>query len=166
MAKRGRTHRSYNSPGGRNERARAKGYESYYDYRAHDYGRIPPDQPRITGRALRRLRGHASAADLVREAMPGDLVVGSMGDRDAKGRFHQVDITVIHADGGESEYRLRGRTLDRAALLALVAELDEGDVIFSPAPSLDLRRMAGADRTPSIPEQLEDEDMIDDAREE
>jgi hypothetical protein len=125
-----------------NARARALGYDSYYDLRVHDYGRLSPDQPRARGELLRRLRGHASGSDLKRDAAEGDLVVGSMGRRDAKGHYRQVDVTIIHADGGEGEYRLQGSQLDRDYLLDLVEELEADGVIFSPAPSLDLRRMA------------------------
>jgi hypothetical protein len=53
-----------------------------------------------------------------------------------------VDVTVIDADGREHVYGLQGRQIEREYLEALAAELDARGIKFSPAPSLDLRKIA------------------------
>jgi hypothetical protein len=68
-----------------------------------------------------------------------------MGGRDAQGRYTRVDITLVQSDGGEREYVLSGRALTKDRLARLVAELEAAGVIFSPAPSLDLRRMGSSE---------------------
>lgn len=128
----------------RNERARALGYKSYYDYRAHGHGSTPPSAPRATGAQLRRLRGHASGADLAQTAdrRQGSLVVATLGGRDGSGRYRRVDVTLIGDDGSETEFTLQGPQLRKDYLQALVDDLEAAGVVFSPAPSLDLRRIA------------------------
>lgn len=43
-------------------KARRLGYASEYDYRAHDYGRIPPDRPGLTGEARQQALGKRGAS--------------------------------------------------------------------------------------------------------
>lgn len=126
----------------RNARARALGYRSYYDYRAHDNGKLPPDAPRLRGARLRRARGHASAADLVRGSGPGTLVtaVPDPTSRQADGTYSRVYITAIDDDGADREYLLRGAALSQSAIDRLVGDLDARGAVFSPSPSLDVRR--------------------------
>jgi hypothetical protein len=123
----------------RNARARALGFTSYYDQRVRK-GRL--SAPRPTGAALRRLRGHASGRDLLATARDGDVVIASMGGRDANGKYHHVDITLLGSDGGDLEFTLRGPQMKTSYLKQLVADLEAKGVAFSPAPSLDLRRIA------------------------
>jgi hypothetical protein len=94
----------------RNARARAAGYESYYDYRAHDYGRLPPSAPRVSGDELARLRGHRGAADFARlvESGRAELVNVNTSKRDARGRIIEVQLLVTDSDGRTREYVLRG----------------------------------------------------------
>lgn len=90
----------------RNARARAQGYDSYYDYRAHDYGRIPPAQPRARGATLARLRGHRSEADLERMLRSGRVeLVNTVTTVDRRGRLG-VDVLVTLSDGSTIEYRI------------------------------------------------------------
>ncbi len=126
----------------RNARARALGYRSYYDYRAHDNGRIPPAAPRLSGGALRKARGHASAADLIADARPGMLVTATPDPRSRRkdGTYSRVYITAIAEDGSEREYLLRADTLKAARLSKLIGGLDAAGAVFSPSPSLDIRR--------------------------
>lgn len=126
----------------RDERAKALGYKSYYDYRAHEHGKLPPSAPRATGAKLRRLRGHASGADLARQARAGALVVATLGGKDGHGRYHRVDVSLIGADGREEEFTLQGAQLRKDYLTQLVEDLEADGVVFSPAPSMDLRRVA------------------------
>lgn len=128
----------------RNERAKALGYSSYYDYRAHGNGRIPPDKPRLHGADLRRSRGHASRADLLKAARPGALVT-AFPDADSRrkdGSYSRAYVSVIDGDTGrEQEFLLSGNQLKGAALVRLLRDLDERGVVFSPSPSLDLRNV-------------------------
>ena len=89
-----------------NARARAAGYQSYYDYRAHDYGRIPAGEPRATGDRLAALRGHRSAADLDRALRSGRVeLVNTMRTVDRQGRIG-VDVLVTRDDGSTTAYRI------------------------------------------------------------
>lgn len=128
----------------RNARARALGYQSYYDYRAHNHGKAPPGAARPSGETLARLRGHRSAADLTRAVRTGSLVsVLGHSERDpVSGTYKWVDIVVVDPRGRERSYRLRGSQLEQAKLRRLVADLEERGAVLSPTPSLDLRRAA------------------------
>jgi hypothetical protein len=89
-----------------NARARALGYESYYDWRAHDSGRIPPGEPRAQGERLAALRGHRGAADLERLLKSGRVeLVNTVTTVDAKGRVG-VDVLVTKDDGSTVEFRV------------------------------------------------------------
>jgi hypothetical protein len=126
----------------RQARARQRGFESYYARRVRGGAAATPETPAPRGERLRRLRGHASGADMRREAGDGAQVTAQLGGRDGRGRYHRVDVTVIDPDGREHEYQLQGRRIERDYLEALVADLDARGIIFSPAPSLDLRKIA------------------------
>lgn len=93
----------------RNARARALGYKSYYDYRAHDNGRRPPDAPRLRGEALARSRGHRGEADLDRLIRSGRVeLVNTISTVDARGKFG-IDVLVTLADGRTIEFRIPER---------------------------------------------------------
>lgn len=98
----------------RNARARALGYQNYYDYRAHGYGRTPPGAPRAKGPELRRLRGHAGPEDfrsLVRRGRV-EMVIVDATDRDRKtGKFRRARLDVTLDDGGQQDFWLRGSQL-------------------------------------------------------
>lgn len=111
----------------RNARARAAGYQSYYDYRAHDYGRLPPEAPRARGAALRRLRGHASVADLRRAVDDGSFVraVPDESSRsDQTGQLRRVYVTLVDSEGVESEYQLIGRQFSDENMKRLRLDLE------------------------------------------
>ena len=118
----------------RNAAARAKGYRSYYDYRAHDNGRIPPTQPRLRGEGLRRARGHAGASDLRRAVKPGTLIVATpdASSRRKDGTYGRVMVTAIGEDGSEREFVLQGAALKPDALDKLMADLSAAGAIASP----------------------------------
>lgn len=124
-----------------NARARAAGYRDYYDYRKHGYGAVPPDVP-VVGAALRRARGHASAADFRREIRDGSMVLVGELQRGAKGRYTKVTITVIDIDGRERNYVLRGKALSAAMLRTLATAAVDAGATISPTKSLDLRQLA------------------------
>jgi hypothetical protein len=118
----------------RNARARALGYRSYYDYRAHGNGALPPSQPRLSGAALRRARGHAGAADLRRETKPGTLIMATpdASSRRKDGTYGRVFVTAIGEDGSEREYLLKGKQLDAGELDKLMADLNAAGAVMSP----------------------------------
>jgi hypothetical protein len=96
----------------RDARARNLGYRSDYDYRAHGYGRVPPDQPRLAGGELRRARGHASLADLERELAAGNVEMLSIqAIRNAKGQIERVDFLATLANGETVEFSIAGRRI-------------------------------------------------------
>lgn len=126
----------------RNERARALGYRSYYDYRTHDNGRLAPDQPRPKGQRLKRLRGHASAQDLIKEIKQGELVLVDDYLRDRKtGRYRWVDLKVLDRNSRERIYRLRDKQLEVKWLRKLVKAIDDKGAVISPNASFDLRKL-------------------------
>lgn len=128
-----------------NARARALGYRSYYDYRLHDNGRRPPDAPvPPAGTAERaRLRGHRGTADLLRTLRPGDVLVVPDGlaaiAKDSKGRYARVDVMVLREDGRADTFTIRRATYDR--MTRIVDRINASGAIFSPSPSLDIRRL-------------------------
>lgn len=142
-----------------NARARALGYASYYDYRLHGSGRIPPDQaPPAPGTAERaRARGHRGIRDLERSLRSGDVVIlpdglASIG-KDARGNYTRIRVLVVKEDGREQRF-----TISRAKYERMVKMLDRASAagaIFSPAPSLDLRRLV---RVGDRPDDDEDEE--------
>lgn len=123
----------------RNERARNLGYQSYYDYRAHDNGRIPPASARLRGARLARARGHRSAADLRREIKPGELVLVDGTRRRSDGRYSAIDLRVIGADGTERDYTVTRGQISTAKMAALVDRIEAKGGTLSPVSSQDLR---------------------------
>lgn len=131
----------------RNARARALGYDDYYDYRSHDNGRLPPAAPKLRGPELARSRGHRSSADLNRlvRSRGADLVVIPVGlERDAKGRWTKIDVLVLLPDGSERHFLLRGRQAWTEVLKRLRELLESEGVHWLAAPSLDVFSQAMA----------------------
>ncbi len=130
----------------RNARARALGYSSYYDYRAHDNGRLAPSAPRLRGQALARSRGHRSLADLRQLIRSGRAVeVLPVGlERDSKGRYKVIDVLVLVEGGAERHFVLRGRQAGEGQLARLRALLESSGVGWQDAPSLDVFSSAAA----------------------
>jgi len=109
----------------RNRLAQQRGYKNYYDYRTHNYGARPPSQPRARGAELRRLRGHASAADLKRAAPRAQFATMGEVERDEKtGEFKRIRIDLIAEDGSEREFWLSGKQLTDDELEALRDEIE------------------------------------------
>jgi hypothetical protein len=105
----------------RNARARALGYRNYYDYRIHEYGRLPPSEPSPPGQRRAQLRGHRSPTDLERLLRSGrvELVLVNVARRDKKGRLQEVDVLVTDDRGRQTQYRLTGRTLTRSGIAGI-----------------------------------------------
>lgn len=132
----------------RNARARALGYRNYYDYRLHANGRIPPGPLTLDPAVRRRRRGHAGRSDFLRSLAEGDLIILPRGitsvefdedARDGEGAYLEIEKLVIHARGGESTWLLRNLTRDE--LIDTIFEEQQRGAVFSPAPSLDQRRL-------------------------
>ncbi len=116
----------------RNAAARDKGYASYYDYRAHNYGKIPAAAPRARGEQLSRLRGHRGRADLTRApSLDGSVINVSGEGRNDRGQFSRIDVTVIDPDGGTRTYRLKGGHTQRDRLRELLDELEDAGAIVT-----------------------------------
>ena len=144
-----------------NERARALGYRSYYDYRLHGSGRIPPDQaPPARGTPERAaLRGHRGLADFERSLRPGDVILlpdglASIG-KTSTGAYSRIRVLVIKEDGSEQRFTIRRATYQR--MVAMLNTAAAAGAIFSPAPSLDLRRLVRVADRPDIDEEGEEE---------
>lgn len=138
----------------RNERARERGYASYYDYRIHDYGRIPPGQEvpyetreRLAGRRglaglLRTIEGRRPSAEeraagVTGRVQPEEVLPVGL-ERDARGRWTVVDVVVLDAAGHESHFRLTGAQASQANLKRVRASLEAEGVSFHAAPSIDV----------------------------
>jgi hypothetical protein len=89
----------------RDARARALGYRSYYDYRAHGNGARAPSEPRLSGESLARARGHRGASDLQGALRRGDVELINVVH--SGGAEYQVLIT--RADGSTQSYTVRGQ---------------------------------------------------------
>lgn len=133
----------------RNQRARSLGYRNYYHYRTSEYGKLPPSAPAPSGSKLRRLRGHLGRADFLADLGEGDLIIMPNGissvefdpdGRDGEGAYREIVKLVIDGEtGADRTYILRNLTRDE---LADTIEQEEAKgAIFSPAPSLDQRRL-------------------------
>lgn len=98
----------------RNARARALGYENYYDYRAHDYGSRPAGDPRAKGETLARLRGHRGSRDLEHDLRAGKVIALNplRPTRDDDGKVVSQPIEVVYADGSSRVFTLKGASLD------------------------------------------------------
>src|SRR4029077_20733962 len=124
----------------RDAAARAKGYASYYDYRAHDNGRLAPSAPRLSGEQLARARGHIGRAAFLRSLDEGDLIIMresvSSVERDAQGRYKRIVKVVLDAVTGR-ERRFVLRNLTRLQLVKLIHDEQERGAVFSLSPSLD-----------------------------
>lgn len=91
----------------RNAAARAKGYRNYYDYRAHDFGRMAPGTPAAKGERLRRLRGHAGPGDLRRALRSGRVeLINAVQTGDDPPTF---DVLVVYTDGTQRSFTVKGK---------------------------------------------------------
>jgi hypothetical protein len=75
---------------------------------------------------LRRLRGHASAADLKRAASRAQFATMGEVERDEDGKITRVRVDLIEEDGTEQHYWLSGKQLDEEELERLHSELHGG----------------------------------------
>ena len=155
----------------RQARARALGFESYYERRTR--GRPGAEKP--APEELARRRGHRGTRDFVRSLREGDLILCDITGIEIRRRrrmvmqfkpdrryktgqrpigkqrvtvdvYERIDKTVIPANGGrEREYTLR--RLTREELLETIEEEERRGVIFSPSPSMDQRRLLSARET-------------------
>lgn len=133
----------------RERRARELGYLNYYDFRIHLYGKLPPGPIELSSEERARRRGHRGRSDFLRSLGEGDLIIMPYGvssvvfDEDARGgqgAYLEIVKVVIDAKtGSEREYTLR--RLTRNELIETILEEQERGAIFSPAPSLDQRRL-------------------------
>ena len=149
----------------RNARARELGYRSYYDYRAHDNGKLPPSAPRLAGEEQRRARGHAGAADIRKDVKPGQLmlIAPDPTSRRKDGSYSRITITLVGIAEGEPdrEYLLRGDAARPENLERLIADLIAAGAVFSPSPSLDVGSLGPDDDELEEEEPLSDEELAE-----
>lgn len=134
----------------RNERAKALGYKSYYDYRIHGNGKLPPGPIKLEPEERARRRGHRGRVDFLGSLDEGDLIVMPEGlrsvERDTRGRYILIHKVVYDAVTSKAtNWYLRNLT--RAQLVKTIAEEERRGAVFSPFPSLDQRRLVRADET-------------------
>jgi hypothetical protein len=144
----------------RNARAKELGYRNYYDYRAHDNGRLPPHLPALRGSELARSRGHRSAADLERLLRSGRVeLVSTAYSFDAKGKPVTIVLVTLAPNGETREYQLRGEQPKKVAKLIDDMGADAPQLVGSPKT---LARF-GVDAAPDDDEQrrLDDGDDFD-----
>lgn len=108
---------------------------------------MPPPAKGSPERA--RLRGHRGRADFLASLSEGDLILLPLGissvefdedARDGEGAYVEIVKLVVDAvTGDEREYTLRNLTRDE--LIATIEAEQERGAVFSPAPSLDQRRL-------------------------
>lgn len=132
----------------RDEKARALGYQSYYDYRLHDYGRQPPGPLELTPDERAQRRGHVEEASSYRDFLaylrPGDEVMLADHIRYVQKsgtRYGPLEFQVIPEDPERPTVRLTIPHLTRAAIRDLVGELEDEGAVLTPVPSLDVRRL-------------------------
>jgi hypothetical protein len=134
----------------RNAKARALGYRNYYDYRVHNHGRIPAGEAAPTGEVKQRLRGHRGRVDFLNSLGEGDVIslVSHIStiERTPDGRYRRIDKLVLYADSGDQRI-FTLRNLTRAQLIATIADEESRGARFSPAPSLDQRRLVSKSET-------------------
>lgn len=133
----------------RDARARRLGYRNYYDYRLHDNGKLPPGPLVLSPEQRRRRRGHVGRQAFLASLREGDLIIMPFGVssvvfdpklRKGQGAYLEIVKLVISASNGrERTYSLRRLTRDE--LVETIAEEQRRGAIFSPAPSLDQRRL-------------------------
>lgn len=145
----------------RNARAIAAGYRNYYDYRAHDNGKLPPSAPSLRGEMLARSRGHRGYADFRRQVSGGRVSMAQVyqSERDEKtGKMRTVSLLVTDKRGNQRIYTIRVEQLDDTELVELEAELE--------AQGVDVREYTRKVNLPSMfddeePEPDEDLDELD-----
>ena len=110
----------------RNARARAAGYRNYYDFRAHDNGRLPPSAPALRGELLARSRGHRGASDLQKAVDAGRVSMAQVYDttKDSSGKVTHVSMLVTDQRGNQRLYRVAVGRMSVEQLEHLQASLD------------------------------------------
>src|ERR1035437_8640833 len=137
----------------RQAKARSLGYTGYYGRRIR-LG-APASVARPRGAVLATRRGHRGKGEpgtgggLRRRARDGDLLIASMGARNAAGEYTNLSITLVSSDGGEHASLLSGAQSKRAARGKGGAEREAAGGICSPAPSPDRRRRSEGARSRS-----------------
>ena len=113
----------------RNELAKGRGYKDYYDYRAHAYGKRRPSEPKLTGAALRKLRGHATGTDLDRLVKSGRVEFLHV--------FHkqkdppEFEAVAVLDNDDERTFYLRGASLRRVQITIAALGPDAPTVVGS-----------------------------------
>lgn len=119
----------------------AQGFATPYQQRIRGGASATPDSPVVED--LRRARGHAGAAALIREFVPESSIAVATNLRnvlaDDQGRF-DIPVIVTTPDGDEIEYFLHD--IDEDYLDYLIDWLDDMDADYE-SGGYDIRALAG-----------------------
>lgn len=137
----------------RNERAREQGYKNDFDRRMHDNGKIPPNEPPLSGDERERARGHRGRADFIRLISSGrDVYVLPVGqERGPDGRWLRIHILVLMPDSTERHFYLKSRPgavndpASQASLRDLRDRMNAAGITWVAAPSIDVFSDEGLD---------------------
>ncbi len=123
--------------------ARRLGYGNYYARRVR--AGAPPSAAAPRGERLRLQRGHAGPSDLERLLRRGQVAILNqepVGERDPKtGRYGEIRVTAMLADGSQRSFRLRGAQIEPKRLRPLRQAAVAGGADVYTNPSLDVLRL-------------------------
>lgn len=129
----------------RQERARQRGFRSYYDERIRGGAEATPSTPAPTPEERRQRGGHAGYAAFIDYIHDGDTVM--MADhisriqRSPSGRYEVIEMLVIPDDPRRPTKRFWIRGLTRGGVRRMVEAEIEAGAVLTPVPSLDVRRL-------------------------
>ena len=129
----------------RQERARSRGFESYYQERIRGGAKASPDTPPPGPEVRRRRAGHGGRSAFLDYIREGDVVMRadhlSRIERAGSGRYVAIEKLVVPEDPERPTRRFVMHGLTKAQLARMIeAELQAGAVL-TPVPSLDQRRL-------------------------
>lgn len=129
----------------REQRAQAKGYRSYWDYRLHNYGKLAPDRPTPTGELRQQLAGRRSYNALIQEleANRVEQILQTPGPRDPNtGQYSEIMVDVQLSSGKTRSYRLYGDDLKGKQIQRLRQLVSDSGTDIYVNPSLDILGIA------------------------
>jgi hypothetical protein len=95
----------------------------------------------------------------VRTLKPGDVIVVPSGlpdiEKNAKGQYKAVDVMVLRSNGRTERFTVRRRDYD--GMVDLLGKIAGKGAIFSPSPSLDLRRLVRVADRPDVDDEADDD---------
>lgn len=122
--------------------ARKKGYRNYYDYRVHQYGKRPPDEPveRGGGAPEKGRRGKAALKRALKKDHDKIALIVEVPVQTKHGQWSRVNYIATYTDGRIVEYTVPVRFTDDepdldAWLDAWHDEFEDYDIDYVPYDS-------------------------------